>query len=97
LDLSNMSRVGGTRASKLAWGALETLLDARLEKLKLIRVLFNVVGHGKVFLETMALGGVGMTIADGTRCGRSRTGSIGGLFGSELMDQKINGGVQFFV
>ena len=52
-------------------------------------VLLNVlVGHGKVSLETMALGGTRMTIADGARCGRSRAGSIGGPFRSKLpMDE----------
>ena len=97
LDLADLARVGGTRAGELARGTLEALLHARLEKLDLIRMLFDAVRHSEVFLETMALGGIRVAIADGTGCGRCRTGSLGSPFGSELMDEEVDSGVEFIV
>ena len=37
-----------------------------------------------------------MTITDGARYGRNKTGSIGGPFRSKLADYKVHSGVQFF-
>jgi hypothetical protein len=98
LDLTNVTRVGRAGTLELARGTLEALLDTGLEKLELIRVLCNVVGHGKMLLETMALGGVRMTIADGTWGGGSRTGGVGSHFTSKLvLDKEVDGGVEVVV
>jgi hypothetical protein len=92
-----MTRVGRAGTLELARGTLEALLAAGLEKLELIRVLCDVVGHGDMFLETMALGGVGMTIADGTWGGGSRTGGVGRHFRGKLVDKEVDGGVKVVV
>jgi hypothetical protein len=97
LDLANVTRVGRAGTLELARGTLEALLNAGLEKLELIRVLCDVVGHGDMFLETMALGGVGMTVADGTWGGGSRTGGVGRHFRGELVDKEVDGGVEIVV
>jgi hypothetical protein len=97
LDLTNMTRVGRAGTLELARGTLEALLDTGLEKLQLIRVLCDVVGHGNVFLETMALGGVGMTVADGAWGGGSRTGGVGRHFRGKLVDKEVDGGVEVIV
>lgn len=66
LDLADVTRVG-TGALELSWRTLKLLLDTGLEKLELIGILGDAVGHCKMFLETVALGSIRMTIADGTR------------------------------
>jgi hypothetical protein len=98
LDLADVTRVGGAGTLELAWGTLKSLLDTGLEKLELIWVLFDVVGHSKEFLETMALGRIGVTIADGTRGSiRNGTGGISGSFRSKLVDKEIDSGFQVVV
>jgi hypothetical protein len=94
VNLTDVTRIGGTGTLELARGTLEALLDTRLEELELVRVLGNVVGHGKVFLETVALGSIGMTVADGTGSSGSGIGGVGRLLGGELVDQEVDSGVQ---
>ena len=62
----SVMRAEGTGTLELVLGTLELLLDMALEKLELIQVLSDAVRRGKVLLETVALGGVKVTIVDGT-------------------------------
>ena len=60
-------------------------------------MLFDVVQHSEAFLETMAFCGVRVAIADGAGGSRRRTGSLGSLFGSQLVDKEVDSGVEFIV
>ncbi len=96
LNLADVARVGWTGIGlKLTWGALKAFLHTGLEELELVGVFLDIVGHGEVFLETMALGGVEVTVADGTGSSGGGTGDGSDFDGRELVDKEVDGGSQF--